>query len=378
MPLVPPNIQSLIPYEPGRSAEEIRREFGVSRVVKLASNENPIGPSPKAVERMSSVLDEVHRYPDGGLTLRHKLADRFRVKPANVVVGSGSESILANIIRTFLFDDQEVLTARGTYIGLYVLARSRGVKLTLVPLKDYRFDLEAIADAINERTKLIYLANPNNPTGTIFTHRELERFLERVPSHALVVLDEAYYEYVCEHPDYPDSMHYRWDTVITLRTFSKVYGLAGVRIGYGFGHEVLCENVRKVKLPFEPSVAAEAAGLGALDDQDFLLKTLEVNRRGREYLGNALMDLGLQVVPTEANFFLVPFRTEGEALQLNDDLLRRGVIVRPLRAFGIPEGLRITIGTEDQNRVLVNALKEVLPVLPSEPARERQRGNRPV
>jgi histidinol-phosphate aminotransferase len=363
MPLVPPNVQSLIPYQPGRSADEIRREYGISRVIKLASNENPMGPSPKAIARLQSVLDEVHLYPDGGQKLRHSLAERYRVKMGNVVVGSGSEAIMANVIRTFLCNDEEVLTAQGTFIGFYVLARSRGVNLVTVPLKDYRFDLQAIAKAITERTKLIYLANPNNPTGTMFTRDEFEVFMKHVPEHTLVIMDEAYFEYACDHPDYPDSMQYRLDNVITLRTFSKAYGLAGLRIGYGFAHEDLCDNVRKVKLPFEPSVVAEAAGLGALDDREFLARTREVNLIGKEFLSNALRDLGLTIVPTVANFFLVVMRGEADALQLYNDLLRRGVIIRPLGAFGLPNCLRITIGTEDQNKILIKALKEALPVL---------------
>jgi len=362
MPLVPPNIQTLVPYQPGRSADEIRREFGVSRVVKLASNENPLGPSPRAIERLTAVLDDVHYYPDGGLRLRSDLAQRFRARVGNVVVGSGSEAIMSNIIRTFLCDDEEVLTAHGTFIGFYVLARSRGVKLVTVPLRDFHFDLEAIAARITAKTKIIYLANPNNPTGTIFTRDEFERFADRVPPSTLVILDEAYFEYACDNPDYPDSMLYRMDNVITLRTFSKAYGLAGVRIGYGMAHEALCDNVRKVKLMFEPSVLAEAAGLGALEDHEFLARTLDMNRRGKVQLFNAFSELGLKVIPTEANFYLLVFGSEAEALQLYTDLLRRGVIVRPLGAFGLPECLRITIGTEDQNRILIGALKEVLPV----------------
>ena len=362
MPLVPPNIQALIPYQPGRNADDIRREFGISRVIKLASNENPLGPSPKAVARIATILDDVHLYPDGGQKLRQELANRFRVKVANVVVGSGSEAIMANVLRTFLCDDEEVLTADGTFIGFYVLARSRGVKLVTVPLKDYHYDLEGIAAAITSKTKIIYLANPNNPTGTTFGRGEFEAFMKHVPSNCLVILDEAYFEYAQENPDYPDSMQYRLDNVITLRTFSKAYGLAGIRIGYGFAHEELCDNVRKVKLPFEPSIAAEAAGLGALEDREFLTKTLEVNRRGKEFLADALSDLGLSVIPTDANFFLVPLASEADAMQLYTDLLRRGVIIRPLKAFGIPHGLRITIGTQDQNNVLISALKAVLPV----------------
>ena len=360
MSLVPPYIKSLIPYQPGRSADEIRREFNVSRVVKLASNENPLGPSPLAVQRLQTVLDDVHLYPNGGLRLRQVLAERFGVKTANVVVGSGSEAIMSNIIRAFLCDDEEALTAEGTFIGFYVLARSRGINLKTVPLKNYRFDLEAIAGAINEKTKIIYLANPNNPTGTTFTRIEFERFMKGVPARTLVILDEAYFEYAGENPDYPDSMQYRFDNVITLRTFSKAYGLAGMRIGYGFAHEELCENVRKVKLPFEPSVVAEAAGLGALDDRDFLETTLDLNRRGKGFLAEAFQELGLKFVPTDANFFMTIHPSEEEALHLYNSLLRQGVIVRPLRAFGLPHCLRITVGTPDQNEFLLSSLRETL------------------
>lgn len=360
MTLVPPYIQQLVPYQPGRSADEIRREFSVSRVVKLASNENPIGPSPKAIARLQTVLKSAHLYPDGGLKLRSVLADRYIVRLDNVVVGSGSEAIMSNIIRAFLLDDEEVLTAEGTFIGFYVLARSRGVKLRMVPLKNYRYDLAAMAEAITPKTKIIYLANPNNPTGTTFSVAEFEQFMQRVPRRVLVILDEAYFEYAAENPQYPDSMAYRLDNVITLRTFSKCYGLAGLRIGYGFAHEELCNNVRKVKLPFEPSVAAEAAGLGALDDGEFLAQTLEINRKGKAFLAKELPALGLTIVPTEANFFMAVFGSEPEALQLNESLLRQGVIVRPLRAFGLPHCLRITIGTPEQNEILLDALKHSL------------------
>ncbi|MBI5058267.1 histidinol-phosphate transaminase [candidate division KSB1 bacterium] len=360
MPLVPPYVSALVPYQPGRSADEVRREFGVDKVIKLASNENPLGPSPRAIVKLMKVAEELHIYPDGGLKLRRVLAEQFHVKLANVVVGSGSEAIMSNIIRAFLLDDEEVLTAEGTFIGFYVLARSRGVKLVTVPLRDYRFDLEAMAEAIHPKTKIVYLANPNNPTGTIFTRAEFERFMKRVPESTLVILDEAYFEYARSNPAYPDSMQYRFDNVITLRTFSKCYGLAGIRIGYGFAHEELCENVRKVKLPFEPSLMAEAAGLGALEDADFLQRTLETNRHGKLQLQAAFTELGLRWVPTEANFFLVEFGSQDDAIGLYQQLLRRGVIVRPLAAFGLPHCLRITIGTEEQNDGLITALQESL------------------
>src|SRR5581483_2426941 len=207
-----------------------------------------------------------------------------------------------NIIRTFLCDDDEVLTTEAAFLGFQVLARSRGIAYRTVPYKNWRYDLEGIAAAITPKTKIIYLANPNNPTGTIFTRQEFKTFYSHVPERVLIILDEAYFEYAKDNPRYPDSMQYRYDNVITLRTFSKVYGLAGARIGYGFAHEELIRNLLKVKLPFEPSTPAQAAGIAALADKEFLHRSLELNARGLRYLTEGLKDAGITVVPSEANF----------------------------------------------------------------------------
>lgn len=358
--LVPPYIESLEPYKPGKPIAELQKELGITSVVKLASNENPLGPSPLAIEAMSHVGEDLHRYPNGGLDLREVLARQFRLKVGNVIAGSGSEGIMSNIIRAFLCDDDEVLTSEGTFVGFYVLARSRGTKLVTVPLKEYHFDLGAIASHINGHTKIIYLANPNNPTGTIFTKAEFDAFIKRVPPHVLIILDEAYFEYAQRSPDYPDSMAYRYDNVITLRTFSKAYGIAGVRIGYGFAHDSLITNLLKVKLPFEPSTLAQAAGIGALRDEAFLRRTLEVNEEGKRTLIPLLRETGLTTVPTEANFVCVPLAGEESADALYRGLLSHGVIIRPLQAFGLPHCVRITIGTAEQNRVLLDALRSVV------------------
>jgi len=363
MPLVPPYIESLEPYRPGKPIAELQKELGLTSVVKLASNENPLGPSPFAREALCRHVAELHRYPNGGLDLRELLASKFNVKVGNVIAGSGSEGIMSSIIRTFLCDDDEVLTSEGTFVGFYVLARSRGIRLVQVPLRDYRFDLEAVARAITERTKIIYLANPNNPTGTIFTTREFDAFMKSVSSRVLIILDEAYFEYARENPRYPDSMQYRYDNVITLRTFSKIYGLAGIRIGYGFAHDLLISNLLKVKLPFEPSTLAQAAGIAALEDSEFLHRSLMVNAAGRRQLTAALEELGLHPVPSDANFLMVPCESEGVALCIYEALLHHGVIIRPLRAFGLPHCLRITIGTREQNLVLINAMRAVLETL---------------
>ncbi len=289
MRLVPPYIESLRPYEPGRSPDEIRRLYSLERVIKLASNENPLGVSPRAVEAMRGALAGCALYPNGGLDLRRVLAEMFALKVENVIAGSGSEGIMANIIRTFLCDDDEVLTTEAAFIGFQVLAKSRGVTYRTVPYRDWRYDLTALAHEINEHTKIIYLANPNNPTGTIFTKREFEDFYRHVPERVLIILDEAYFEYAKDNPRYPDSMHYRYDNVITLRTFS-----------------------------------------------------------------------GVDPVPTEANFVMVPLESAAEAQRVNEGMLKRGIIIRPLGAFGLPHCIRISTGTDEENEVCVEALRAVL------------------
>ena len=365
MSLVPPYIESLAPYLPGLSIEEVRREFNISRVVKLASNENPMGASPLAIEAIQTHLTDLNRYPNGGVDLRRVLAKQHDVKMENVIVGSGSEGIMSNILRTFLGDDDEVLTSEATFAGFEVLARSRGVAFRTVPQTNWHFDLPGLADAVNERTKIIYLVNPNNPTGTIFTREEFEAFYRHVPERVLIILDEAYFEYAKDNNRYPDSMHYRYDNVITLRTFSKAYGLAGARIGYGFAHEELIRNLMKVKLPFEPSTLAQAAGVGALADREFLYRTLELNSRSIRYLTGALRDMGLTVVPSEANFVMVVLESEAEAAGLVRDLLREGIVLRHLKPFGLPNCVRISTGTDEQNRICIEALQCLIPMTSS-------------
>ena len=355
MPLVPPYIESLRPYEAGRTIESVRKQYGLTRVAKLGSNENPLGASPKAMEAITRASNGLNRYPNGGLDLREVLAREYDVKVENVIAGSGSEGIMSNIIRAFLCDDDEVLTTDAAFIGFQVLAKSRGVKYRTVPYDNWHYDLPALAEQINQHTKIVYLANPNNPTGTIFTRHEFDEFYQHVPERVLIILDEAYFEYAKDNPRYPDSMHYRYDNVITLRTFSKIYGLAGVRIGYGFAHEELIRNLLKVKLPFEPSTLAQAAGIGALADKEFLHRSLELNARGLRDLTQGLESLGLTVVPSQANFVMSVLPTEQDASRIFEYLLSQGVVVRPLKAFGLANCLRVSTGTDEDNRLCVEA-----------------------
>jgi histidinol-phosphate aminotransferase len=367
--LVPPYIETLQPYIPGKPIDEVRREFGLEKVVKLASNENPFGPSPMAVAALAPLFGGLHLYPNGGFDLRVRLAELYRLSPENVIAGSGSEAIMAVIIRTFLNDDDEVLTTEGAFIGFQVLAKSRGVPYRTVPYRRWHYDLDAIAGAINGKTKIVYLANPNNPTGTVFTRKEFDAFYGRVPKRVLIIMDEAYQEYARDDDEFPDSMGYRYDNVITLRTFSKVYGLAGLRIGYGFAHADLIRNLLKVKLPFEPGTLSQAAGIAALEDREFLRKTVENNKEGRAFLTGAIRDLGLDPAPSKANFVMFPLEDETAVNAVFAGMLRRGVIVRPLRGFGLPRCIRITVGTSDENREAVAALGAALRELP---------GHRPV
>lgn len=359
--LIPDHVLRLQPYVAGKPIWEVQREYGLTEVIKLASNENSLGPSPKAIAAAQACLAQSHRYPDvAGLELRTELAKRYNVKVDNVVLGSGSEGIMSCIMRTFLDTEDEVVSVHGTFVGFTVMARARSTAPILKPLKDYHFDLQLLADSITERTKIVYLCNPNNPTGTFFEKSEFDAFLERLPKRVLVILDEAYFEFAKDIGNFPNSMDYRHDQVITLRTFSKAYGLAGLRIGYGIAHEYLIKNLMKVKLPFEPSSAAQAAGLAALGDEEFLQKSLEINNKGRAYLQAQLGNLGLRYLPTASNFICVVMENAEQVNQLTQLMLQKGVIIRPLGGFALPWCFRVTIGLESENQRCIEALKATL------------------
>ncbi|MCA9801287.1 MAG: histidinol-phosphate transaminase [Cyanobacteria bacterium HKST-UBA02] len=358
--LVPPHVMALKPYRPGKPPDILKQELGIDNFINLASNENSLGPPESVMEAVRECLNTINRYPEmGGTRLRQALADHYHAKIENVAIGSGSESILANTVRAFLHNDDEVLTSEGTFIGLYVLVNAQGIKLNTVPLKNYTFDLESIAEAINPKTKIVYLCNPNNPTGTIFKRKQFETFMKSVPEHVLVILDEAYVDFTSSDMDFPNSMQYRLDNVLTLRTFSKAYGMAGLRVGYGLGHEILIDYINRIKLPFEPSIPAQAAGLAALDDHDFLDRTKKNNKEGKRFLNENLDRLGFQRAPSYSNFVMVEMGSEERAAALNMGLLRHGIAVRPLGPFGLPSCVRITIGSPEEMEKLVKALEAV-------------------
>ena len=357
MPLVPRHIRSLKSYRPGRSIEDVRRELGLAHIIKLASNENPYGPSPKALDAVRLTLADNFRYPDASaIILREKLAGCFNIKIDNVVVGGGSEGVMSTIMRTFLRQDDGIIAADNSFIGFRVLANASGMHTNWVPLKNYHHDLTAIAEKINDYTKIIYLANPDNPTGTYFPKSEFDAFMSKVPERVLVLLDEAYFEYSCHLSDYPDSMHYRYDNVITLRTFSKAHGLAGFRVGYGFAHEDLIENLNKVKLPFEPSCPAQIAALSALDDNKFIRETVNNCHTEMKKMEKVFHDIGIRTIPSAANFITLVFPSEKEAHSFNKEMLYKGIILRHLSGWGLPNCVRVTIGTEEQNAYVIESI----------------------
>ena len=361
MPLVPSYIKRLERYKPGKSIQTAREENGDREYIKLSSNENPLGASPLAIEAIKKTFTSLNRYPDAsGYDLRKKLAKKFNVKTENVAIGSGSEGIMSTIMRTFLLSDDEIISAAGSFIGFRVLANASGRKAHWVPMKDYHYNLELMAEKITDYTKIIYIANPDNPMGTYIKKSDFDQFYSYVPERVLIILDEAYYEFAKFQSDYPDSMHYRYDNVITLRTFSKAYGLGGLRIGYGFAHEELINNLLKVKPPFEPSLPAQYAGLAALDDIKFLDKTIKINNEGMKYLKQEFDSLGIKYIPSYTNFITTIWKESETAESIAKRLLDKGIIVRRLSSFGWGNSIRFTIGLEQENKKCIHELKNII------------------
>ncbi len=358
--LVPEWIRTLTPYPPGKPIEELERELGIRDSIKLASNENPLGPSPRAVAAIAAVLADLHRYPDGSaFYLKRRLAERLGVSEAELIVGNGSNEIIELAVRTFLRPGDEAVMADQAFVVYRLVVQSAGGSSRMVPLRDFTHDLEAIAAAVTPRTRLVFLGNPNNPTGTIFRRAAWHAFLGRLPEHLLVVADEAYAEYV-EDPEYPDTIRERGDRVpvLSLRTFSKLYGLAGLRIGYGVAAAPVIDALDRIRQPFNVNALALAGARAALDDEEHVRRTLAANRAGMAFLVEAFRALGLAHVPSAANFVLVRV---GDGARVYEALLRRGVIVRPMAVYGFPEHVRVTVGTEAENARFVATLRAVLP-----------------
>jgi len=353
---VHPDIAALSPYVPGKPIEELQRELGLTRVIKLASNENPLGPSPKALAVINESAATLHRYPDGGaFRLREALADRWKVTSDHIILGNGSDEILGLLARTFLSPGDEAVMADHTFVIYKMEVMAAHGKPVTIPLKQWRHDLSAMADAITARTRLLFLCNPNNPTGTMVSAEEVARLLARIPEHVVVVFDEAYYEYV-RRSDFPDSMTYvkQGRNAIVLRTFSKIYGLAGLRIGYGVTTPEIANLLNRVRPPFNANSIAQCAALAALSDDEHVANSRAVNQAGMEQVVDGLTALGFTPIPSEANF--VYFDVGRDGRQVFDSLLRQGVIVRHIEGRMI----RVTIGQAEDNHIFLGALARVL------------------
>lgn len=360
-PLVPENIRNLSPYVAGKTIAEVREAYHPSRISKLASNENRLGCSDRVGPAVREAMKEIQDYPDpASRELRAMLAQRNDVDPGQVVVAAGSESIISILCRTFFLDREEVLTADATFVGIFVHAGIHGVRVRTVPMTDdYRFDLPAIAGAIRPETKMVYIANPNNPTGTYVNRREFETFMERVPDDVLVVVDEAYFEFAREVEDYPHALDYGHSNVLTLRTFSKAYGLAGFRVGYAMGPERIIGQMMKTKMTFEPTATAQAAARAALGDGDFLRRSVVMARESRERLYAFFEEEGVRYLPSVSNSVQILLGDAGQAESLTQAMMEEGVILRQTGAFGLPEGIRITVGTPEEMDHLEESFRKV-------------------
>jgi histidinol-phosphate aminotransferase len=354
---VPDHVRRIIPYVPGKPVEELERELGIRGSIKLASNENPLGPSPLALEALAGAATSVSRYPDGsGHNLKEALSAFLGVGTDEIILGQGSNELLDIAVRTFLGAGGEAVMADPSFIVYYNSSlKAGGVPLKVPLTPDYRHDLRAMAQIIGGNTGIVFIANPNNPTGTIVRADEFAAFMEAVPESVLVVVDEAYYEYVTDKL-YPDTMEYfrQGRNILILRTFSKIYGLAGLRIGYGIAVNGIVREMDKVREPFNTSTVAQAAAVAALKDREHLRRALAVNEEGKKFLYRALGEMALEYVPTEGNFIYIDLKRS--AREVYGNLLRKGVIVRPMGETVI----RLTIGLKTENESFINSLKEVL------------------
>ncbi len=365
--LIHQGIEELVPYPPGKPIEELERELGIKGSIKLASNENPLGPSPKALEAIRARLSTLHRYPDGsGYYLKEKLSQKLGVNPEQLILGNGSNEIIELSVRTFLLPGEEALQAFPTFLVYEKVVKAAGGTMISVPLQDLSVNLERVLESLTEKVKIIFLCNPNNPTGSAFTLDQLQWFMDQVPKNVLVLVDEAYIEFSTipgQHTAEPPiksalGLVNRNENLLVLRTFSKLYGLAGLRIGYGIGPSTLVDYMNRVRQPFNANTLAQAAATAALDDDEFVAQTLSLTREGLSFLKGELDKMGLEHFPTRANFFLIKTPIGGR--ETYERMLRKGVIVRSMESFGLPEFIRISVGLPNENQRFIQALREVL------------------
>ena len=355
------NIARLVPYRPGKPVEEVERELGITGIIKLASNENSLGPSPKAIEAVKKLAEKMHVYPDAScFALKKAVSERMNLSPESLVFGNGSDDIIHLLGVTFLQECDEIIQGDPSFVRYEAAAILNNARVRFVPLtKDWVHDLDAMAAQVNPRTRLVFIANPNNPTGTIVTKKALDRFLDNLPERVITVLDEAYFEYAENAPEFPHGFDYVREgrNVVTLRTFSKAYGLAGHRVGYGAMKPEIAEWLNRTREPFNVNYMAQYAAAAAINDTEHVANTVAMNEAGKLEFYKALQELGMKYVPTHGNF--VWFDVGKDSKIVFESLLRKGVITRTGDVFGAPTHLRVTIGTEAENRKFLNALKEI-------------------
>jgi len=351
--------EDIVVYQPGKPVEELERELGISESIKLASNENPLGPSPKGLEAVRKALSGVHRYPDGGgFYLKRRLAEFHGMAPENFTIGNGTNEVLESIAHAFLDPGDPVVFSEGAFIVYLIVSQLSNCEIRAAPMRDYTHDLEAMAGLVCERTKAVFIANPNNPTGTAVGEGALRRFIETLSGETLVVVDEAYSQYA-HREDYPDAtkLFAEYPNLTALRTFSKAYGLAGLRVGYGIAHPDIIEVINKVREPFNVNSLALAAAEAALGDEEYVSRSVVVNAEGREFFVREFAALGIPFVPTQGNFIMAEV---GDGMKIYEGLLREGVIVRQVGGYGFPGHVRISIGTTEENRRVIDSLALLL------------------
>jgi len=352
-------IERLIPYPPGKPIEELERELGITGSIKLASNENPIGPSPMAVKAILDNVNKLNRYPDGSsYYLKEKISSIFGLPMERIITGNGSNELIELAIRSFLSPGDEVIQAFPTFLVYEKVVNGAGGELVSVNLRDFRICLDDIKKMITPKTKIIFINNPNNPTGTGLSKDEMLDFMKSVPEDIIVVLDEAYIEFSSERIAKGTDLLNERDRLIVMRTFSKLYGLAGLRVGYGFSSAEIADYINRVRQPFNSNLLAQAAAVAALDDTDFVSKTLNLVINGLKYLYGRLDEMGLEYLPTETNFFLIKVPTGGK--NIYQHMLREGVIIRSMDSYGLEDYIRINVGLPEENERFINSLKKVL------------------
>jgi len=356
--LVRKNISNIKSYRPGKPIEELQRELGLKEVIKLASNENPLGPSPKAISAIRKNLLNLNRYPDSScFYLKEKLSKKLKLSPENLIISNGSDEIITLILRAFLNEGQEVIIAKPTFLIYEIASKISGAKIKFIPLKNFKYDLEAMRDSIKKKTKIIFIANPDNPTGTYLNRREVDVFLKDMPSNVICYFDEAYYELV-ETKDFSDTIRYLDSkNIVISRSFSKSYGLAGIRCGYGIAKKEIIEYLDKVREPFNVNYLAQVAAIAALDDEKFLKKIREVIFEGKRFLYREFKRLGIDFIPTQANFILFKIK---DSQKIYSELLKKGIIVREMSQWGLKDFIRVTIGKKEENRRFIEALKKIM------------------